>query len=87
MLDRKIRQMQFDLPKLEKALHLAKGGSMKPLVLSKVARMGAVLDELQKDQWLSRATGRHRELARKIAAPRQVVEAAKAQAEKIEDNN
>ena len=85
-LDRKIRQMQLDLPKLEKELHLRKNGSPKKLIQSKIARMAAVLDELEKDEWLSRHIKRAApELVDKLHAARAAVEALKAQADKIED--
>ncbi|NQU23762.1 MAG: hypothetical protein HQ567_20970, partial [Candidatus Nealsonbacteria bacterium] len=84
-LDRKIRQMQFDLPLLEKELHLSKNGSMKQLVTSKIARTEAILDELQKDEWLSRNIARHPELVEKIDAVRAAVNAMKDRAAKIEE--
>jgi sialate O-acetylesterase len=85
-LDRKVRQMQVDLPKLETELHLRKNGSPKKLIESKIARMAAVLDELEKDEWLSRHITRSQpELAAKIEAARGAVEALKAQAAKIEE--
>ncbi len=84
-LDRKIRQMQVDVPQLETELHLRKNGSMKKLVQSKIARMETILDELQKDEWLSRNVNAYPELAEKIKAARAAVEAAKVQAEEIEE--
>ena len=84
-LDRKIRQVQVDLPQLETELHLRKDGSMKNLVESKIARMETILDELQKDDWLSRNIGGYPELAETIKATREAVEAAKAQAARIEE--
>ena len=80
-----MRQMQLDLPKLEAALHLQKGGSLKKLVESKIARMEAILDELQKDEWLSRNTARYPELVEKAKAAREAVKTLKAQAEAIEE--
>ncbi len=50
-LDRKLRQLQIDLPKLEADLY--KGDAKKQLE-SKLARIEAILDELQKDPWLSK---------------------------------
>jgi chromosome condensin MukBEF ATPase and DNA-binding subunit MukB len=50
-LDRKLRQLQLDLPKLETDLY--KGDAKKPLE-SKLARIETILDELQKDSWLSK---------------------------------
>ena len=83
-LDRKVRQMQLDLPKLEAVLHLQKGGSMKKLVASKIARLEAILDELQKDAWLSSNIAQYPELVEKVNATRQAVLTLKAQAAKIE---
>jgi sialate O-acetylesterase len=50
-LDRKLRQLQLDLPKLETDLY--KGDAKKQLE-SKLARIETILDELQKDPWLSK---------------------------------
>jgi len=86
VLDRKIRQMQIDLPELEKTLHLSNGGSVKNLVQGKISRLEAILDELQKDDWLSRTISRDADLVEKTKAVRETVEALKAQAAKIEDN-
>ena len=85
-LDRKIRQMQIDLPKLETELHLRKNGSPRKLIESKIARMRVILDELQEDEWLSRHIKRSApDLVEKIGAARDAVEALEAQAEKIEE--
>jgi len=81
-LDRKIRQMLVDVPKLEATL-LA--GNAKRQVQSKVARIEAVLDELQQDGWLADQVRRYPELGDKIEAARQLVGAVKAEAEKIEE--
>jgi len=85
-LDRKIRQMQIDLPELETTLHLRTNNSPKQLIRSKIARLEAVLDELQKEKWLSNhIRGSQPELDEKVKAVRESVEAIKAQAEKIEE--
>lgn len=85
-LDRKIRQMQIDLPKAETELHLRKARSPKRLIESKIARMTAVLDELQTDEWLSRhIRNTAPELAEQVKAAREAVEALKAQAAKLKD--
>ncbi len=51
-LDRKLRQMQIDLPKLEQDLY--KGDTKKQLD-SKLARIEAILDEMQKDPGFSKS--------------------------------
>ena len=84
-LDRKIRQMQIDLPGLEHALYLQKDRSMKRLVQSKIARMQATLDELQKDDWLSRNIRKYPGLVERLEAARAAVEAARAESEGIEE--
>lgn len=85
-LDRKIRQAVFDLPALEKELYLRKDHSAKKLLGSKIARLEAILDQVQKDEWLSRALARERgELVKAVEAARQAVDALKAQAEAMED--
>jgi len=85
-LDRKIRQMQLDLPRLETELHLRKNGSPKKLVLSKIARLQAILDEFQEDEWLSRYIDRdHAELAAEIQTAREAIERMKARAEEIKE--
>ena len=67
-------------------LYLRKNNSPKRLIESKIARMAAVLDELQKDEWLSRHVKRSApELVEKLEAARAAVEALNAQAEKIEE--
>ena len=78
-LDRKIRQMQLDLPKLEHELHVRKNGSAGGLVRSKLARMAKILDELQKDDWLSRNVGKYPKLVEKLKEARAAVEAASAE--------
>jgi sialate O-acetylesterase len=84
-LDRKVRQLQIDLPKLERELHLERGSSdATGLVASKIARIEAILDELQNDDWLSRRIAEQPELVEKIKAARQSVEAMKAQAARLE---
>jgi hypothetical protein len=84
-LDRKIRQMQIDLPELERELYLRKNGSnAKGLIASKVARIEAILDEFQEDEWLSRRIAEQPELAEQIRAARQAVETMRAQAAKLE---
>ena len=50
-LDRKIRQMQIDLPALEGDLHK---GNAKAQIEGKINRIKAVLDEFRTDPWLSR---------------------------------
>jgi len=86
-LDRKIRQIEMDLPILENELYLQKLGSEKQLIESKIKRMESVLDELEEtDEWLSRRIKRnHPELVEKLKAAREAVEALKAQAAKIEE--
>jgi len=85
-LDRKIRQMQVDLPKLETELQLRKNESPKGLIQSKIARLEAILDEFQKDQWLSRRiAGEHVELGEELEAARKVVDALKSRAAAIEE--
>ena len=50
-LDRKIRQMQIDLPSLERDLHKA---DAKAQIEGKINRIKAVLEEFKTDPWLSR---------------------------------
>ena len=50
-LDRKIRQLQIDLPALERDLNK---GDAKAQIESKVTRIEAVLNEFETDPWLSR---------------------------------
>ena len=84
-LDRKIRQIAIDLPKLESELHLSKGdGGANGLIHSKIGRLETVLDELQKDEWLARQIVGRGELAAKVEAAREAIEAMKAEAEKLE---
>ncbi len=84
-LDRKIRQMLIDLPRLERALYLPKGGEGPTgLIAAKIARIAAVLDELQNAPWLSRQVAGNADLIEKVAAARQAVDALKAQADKME---
>ncbi|NQT86694.1 hypothetical protein HQ560_08020, partial [bacterium] len=83
-LDRKIRQMMVDAPTLERELHVRKGDGLKPLVQSKINRMALILDEIEKDPWLSRQVQGKPELAEKVKAARAAVEALKAQARALE---
>ena len=83
-LDRKIRQIQVDLPDLEKDLYLVKEKSARKLVESKIARIETILDGLQKDQWLSRNVEKCPALVEKIKAAREAIEDAKEQTAGIE---
>ncbi|MHC4252173.1 MAG: hypothetical protein ACYS9X_23895, partial [Planctomycetota bacterium] len=83
-LDRKISQMQIDLPKLEHELHVRKNGSAGGLVRSKLARMAKILDELQKDDWLSRSVSKYPGLVERLKAARDAAEAAAAESEDID---
>ena len=77
--------MQIDLPALEHELHIRKSNSdVKGFVASKISRLETILDELQKDDWLSRQVAKQPELAERTEAVRQAVEAIKSEAEKIE---
>lgn len=80
-IDRKIRQMQIDLPKLETELYR---GDAKKQAEVKMARIETILDELQKDDWLSRNLDKYPGLALKIKAMRKAMEEAKAEAAGIE---
>ena len=80
-LDRKIRQAQIDLPRLEGELYR---GDARGQVQSKLARLEAILSEMQEDKWLSgKIRGDHPELAESIKALQKNVQAIKAQAEEI----
>ena len=80
-LDRKIRQAQIDLPRLEGELYR---GDARGQVQSKLARLEAILSEMQEDKWLSgKIRGDHPELAESIKALHKNVQALKAEAEAI----
>ena len=76
-LDRKIRQMQSDLPALEMELHVRKNQNWKALAESRIARMGSVLDVLEKD------SSRYPELKEAMKQARETIDRLKAQAESI----
>jgi len=78
-LDRKIRQLQIDLPPLEHELHVRKNKSVTGLVESKLARLEVILDELQKEPWLSGQVHNQLALGDRIQAIRDAVEAAKGE--------
>ena len=48
-------------------------------VESKIARIETILDELQKDEWLSRSIEKYPALVEKIKATRKAIEEAKAE--------
>ena len=50
-IERKIRQMQIDLPALERDLNK---GDAKAQIESKIRRMETLLNEFKTDPWLSR---------------------------------
>jgi len=80
-LDRKIRQAQIDLPRLEGELYR---GDVRGQVQSKLARLEAILAEMQEDKWLSgKIRGDHPELAESIKALHKNVQALKAEAKVI----
>ena len=81
VLDRKIRQMQHDLPELEKKLH---SGQAHDLVGSKLARIEGILREMKEDRWLAnrlkgeQALGENlAKLAKAMAEAQAALEAAK----------
>ncbi|NQV31265.1 MAG: hypothetical protein HQ515_01155, partial [Phycisphaeraceae bacterium] len=78
-LDRKIRQIQIDLPSLEGELYR---GDVKKQVESKIARIEAILDELQNDKWLSRNLEKYPALVEKIEATRKAMKEAKTETAK-----
>jgi len=83
-LDRKIRQMQLDLPELEAELYVRKQHSAKKLILSKIERMQKTLDEIEDPRWLGeRFRKDHAELFETIAPVRRQLESLKARAEAI----
>ncbi len=50
-LDRKVRQLQIDLPAWEHVRHVRQGAQgASGLIASKIARMEAILNELQTDE-------------------------------------
>lgn len=82
-LDRKIRQAQIDLPRFESELYK---GNAKSQIQSKLARVEAILAEMQQDKWLSsRIRGDHPELADSIKALQKTVDTLRAQADAIQD--
>jgi len=78
-LDRKIRQIQIDLPSLEGELYR---GDVKKQVESKIARIETILDELQKDKWLSQNVEKYPALVETIESVRKAIEETKAEAAK-----
>ena len=80
-LDRKIRQAQIDLPRLEGELYR---GDVKSQVQSKLSRLEAILAEMQEDKWLSgKIRGDHPELAESIKDLKENVEKLKTEAKAI----
>lgn len=86
-LDRKIRQMEIDLPLCERELYLGKLGSKKRLIESKLRRIDRTLAELEEtDEWLARQIrDSHPELAERLTATRESLNALKATAAEMED--
>lgn len=79
--DRKFRQTQIDLQRAEHELYIHKGYSdPKGLVQSKINRMQSILDEMEKDEWLSRQLRNYPELQAKLKAVREATEQAKGAA-------
>lgn len=75
-LDRKMRQLQIDLPNLEKELYKGDGGGQ---LSSKLERITGILVELQTDHWLSGSIQReHPEMLKKIEELKKEVESIKA---------
>ncbi|MEQ8787361.1 MAG: hypothetical protein RIC55_13730 [Pirellulaceae bacterium] len=82
-LDRRLRQLAVDVPELEMELYIRKLKSEEQLILGKIARLKAVLDEFESDPWLSRTLQRnHQELLDDIAAVREKVESLELAAKK-----
>ncbi|MEO1995923.1 MAG: hypothetical protein ABGZ17_11675, partial [Planctomycetaceae bacterium] len=81
ILDRKIRQSQIDQPRWEAQRFK---GDVRGQVHSKLDRIAVVLDELQRDKWLSGRIAREdAELVQQIRALRQSVERVKSRAKQI----
>lgn len=76
VLDRKIRQIQVDLPRLEDELYR---GDVKKQLESKIARIETILDELQNDKRISRDLEKKPALVEKIKAARKAIEDSKAE--------
>ncbi|WP_338687331.1 hypothetical protein [Haloferula helveola] len=75
-LDRKIRQMEIDLPELERELHQ---GDADAQLRSKLERIGRILEGLGEDPWLSNALEKGRpELVKNLEILAQEVEALRA---------
>ncbi|MCP3690879.1 MAG: hypothetical protein GY917_01680, partial [Planctomycetaceae bacterium] len=82
-LDRKIRQAQVDLPRLETELYR---GNAKGQIQSKLTRLEAILTEMETDKWLSsRIRGDHPELAKSIKSLQEHIATLKDQADAIPD--
>ena len=82
ILDRKLRQSQIDQPRWESQRFK---GDVHGQVHSKLDRIERVLDELQRDKWLSGRIAREdADLARQIQSLRQSLERVRSQAEQIE---
>jgi len=70
-LERRLRQLQIDLPELEKKLH---AGDAAAQLQSKVRRIEAILDELESDPWLSKALQREQpQITGKVEALRKAL--------------
>jgi len=81
ILDRKLRQSQIDQPRWEAQRFK---GDVQGQVHSKLERIAAVLDELQRDKWLSGRIAREdAKLVQQIQALRQSLERVQSRAEQI----
>jgi len=76
-LDRKIRQMQIELPALELELHVRRNQSWKGLAESRIARMEAILADLEQ------GNSRYPELKEEVKEARAIINRLKARAESI----
>ena len=76
-IERKIRQMQIDLPALERDLNK---GDAKGQIESKISRLEALLNEFETDPWLSRQLNEYdSEFAGKLERLRKTVSDLKKQ--------
>jgi sialate O-acetylesterase len=76
-IERKIRQMQIDLPSLERDLNK---GDAKGQIESKISRLEALLNEFETDPWLSRQLNEYdSEFAGKLEGLRKTVSDLKKQ--------
>ncbi len=84
-LDRKLRQIQLDLPTIEFELYQSKQGNTPALLKSKTDRMEKIAGEMLDDNWTANQIRGNPEVEAKARAAREAIQALQAEIKKMQE--